>query len=161
MALAARDPEGARERLRAAGRRHRHLLGIGCSFHDVYRAAFTALHQRPLRPPGDVRVLPCTALGASPSLRALQRAVRRAPEPLVLVRCEERSNVAGASEELEACVLMAGEPSVGLVVIGERDALVRREVLTAGLRSDRAIALDAVADALTRVVRDAGMTVSR
>jgi hypothetical protein len=158
-ALAARDPEGARERLREAGRRHGDLFGIGCAFHDVYRAAFEALHRRPSAPSGDVRVVRCVELGASASLRALQRAVRRAPEPLVLVRCGEHPRVAGAADELEALALLADEPGLGMVVIGEHDALVRRELLQGGLRSDRAIAVDAVVGTLARIVRDAGMAV--
>jgi len=158
-AMAVRDPDGAREQLYRAGRRHRDLFGIGCAFHDVYRAAFEALCQRVSTPPGDARVLRCAELAPSPSPRAVQRAVRRATEPLVLVRCDERPNVAGAADELEAMALLAGEPDLGMVVIGERDALVRRETLQGGLRSDRAIAPAAVVDALARIVRDAGMAV--
>lgn len=158
-ALAVKDPEGAREQVRRAGRRHRDLCGIGGALHDVYRAAFVALHQRALTRSDDVRVVRCAELDTAPSLRAVQRAVRRAHEPLVLVRCEERSQVAGASAELEALALLADEPGLGMVVIGERDALVRRELLTGSLRSDRAIALAAVVDAMAQIVRDAGMTV--
>ncbi len=158
-ALAVTDPDGAREQLRRAGRRHRDLCGMGATFHDVYRAAFAALHQRPLARSDDVRVVRCAELDTAPSLRAVQRAVRRAREPLILVRCEERSHVAGAADELEALALLVDEPGLGMVVIGERDALVRRELLTGSLRSDRAIALAAVVDAVAQIVRDEGMTV--
>jgi len=158
-ALATKDLEAARERLRAAGHRHRDLFGIGCEFHDVFRTAFAALHRRPSTPPGDVRVVRCDELGAAPSTRALQRAVRRVTEPLVLVRCEERSRVGGAADELEALAILADEPGLGMVVVGERDALVRRELLQGALRSDRAIAVDAIVDAVARIVRDAGMAV--
>ena len=160
-AMAARDPHGARERLRREGRRHRDLFGIDGAFHEVYRAAFEALIRRVPTSAGAVRVVRCAELAPAPSPRAVQHAVRRVTEPLVLVRCEAPADVAGAgaADELEALTRLADEPGLGMVVIGAGDALLRREVLLGPLRSDRSMAPDAVVDALARIVRDAGMTV--
>jgi len=156
---ASRDPERARGALQRIGRTHHDHFGIGSDLHDVYRAAFEALQRRVPIPSHDVCVVRCTALAPVPSVRAVQRSVRRGTEPFVLVRCEERADLASAAGELTALALLCEDPRVGMVVVGERDALFRRALLVAALLPDRALAAGDVADALGDVVRRAGSTV--
>lgn len=156
---ASRDPERARGALHRVGRTHHAHFGIGSGLHDVYRAAFEALQRRVPIPSHDVRAVRCTALAPVPSVRAVQRSVRRGTEPFVLVRCEERADLASAAGELTALALLGEDPRVGMVVVGERDAIFRRVLFAAALLPDRALAADDVVDALGDVVQRAGSTV--
>lgn len=153
---AARDPEGARAQLRRAGRRHDARFAIGGDLHDVYRAAYEALHQRVAAASDQVHVVLCRALTPAPTLRALQRSVRRVAAPLVLVRADARPSAAG---ELEALAVLADNASLHAVMIGERDVLLRRALLEGRLLPERALAPDAVAEALAEAMHDAGATV--
>jgi hypothetical protein len=155
---AARDPEAARAQLRRAGRRHDARFAIGGELHDVYRAAYEALHERVSASSDQVHVVLCRALAPAPTLRALQRSVRRVAAPIVVVRAEART-AAGAAGELEALALLADDASLDAVVIGERDVLLRRSLLDGLLLSERVLAPDAVAGALVEAMRDAGATV--
>lgn len=150
------DAGAARGALRRVGRRHHALVGIGQPLHDVYRAAFEALEAPVSVAPDQVRVVHVVDPSIGSSVRAVQRAVRRARESVVLVRCEQRSGAACAGSELEALALLGGDERTGLVVVGTRDVLVRRVPLVDAFLPGHAVAPREVANVLGAAVRAAG-----
>ncbi len=128
---ATRDPRGAASQLRHAGRRHRNAFAVQGSQHDLYRAAYEALHG-PVPPrPEDVAVVRWESLGEDPSLRALTMRLDRTRAPYVLVTPEDDRADSGAGGQLEALALLAADASVALVLAGDLDLVLRRSFLDA------------------------------
>lgn len=126
MATAELDAAAAARSLRDVGRTHRACCVVTGPLHVPFRAAYEALYGPIGTATDDVAVVPWTALGAPPSLRAMRIAVDERRGSVVLVTPDDARAAAGAAAQLDALALVTDDADVALVLAGDLDLVLRR-----------------------------------
>ena len=128
-ARAGHDQRGAAKRLRAAGRRHPAEFDLRGPHHDVFRAAYEALHGAVPTASADVHVLTWESLGDEPNLRVLLMRLESVRARRIAVLSDDPRVASAPAGQLEALALLDAEASVAFVVAGDVDLVVRASFL--------------------------------